>query len=179
MKTVGISATFIGSLVVLVGLWAFRCFEVFRSENRISVPQPQRSVARNPNDERLAPVTSAFPSTTTIDPPLTHPEPSPARKTADRAVDLPPDMAASMVIAKTMPSYPPLAKAAGVSGSVEMLLRVSKNGEVSDLRVISGPTALRQSALDAGRTWRYRPYILNGYPVEFQTTAKVTFSLER
>ncbi len=83
-----------------------------------------------------------------------------------------------MLIAKTMPTYPPLAKSAGVSGTVEIQARVSKMGTISNLRVISGPAMLQQPALDAVKTWRYRPYLLNGYPVEFQTTVRITFNLE-
>jgi TonB family protein len=179
MKTVGISAALISVLIVFVGLWAFGHFWVFR--NRVPAPQSssrsQSTDARNPNDVSVAPVTSAVPPTT-IDPPLTHVEPSPTQQVADGPVDLPPDVAATMVIAKTMPTYPPLAKAAGISGTVEIQARVSKMGTISNLRVISGPAMLQQPALDAVKTWRYRPYILNGNPVEFQTTAKVTFSLE-
>jgi protein TonB len=52
--------------------------------------------------------------------------------------------------------------------------RVSGAGTISNLRVIGGPALLQLPALDAVKTWRYRPYIFNGYPAEFQTTVKVT-----
>ena len=56
---------------------------------------------------------------------------------------------------------------------------ISKAGDIENLRVISGPMVLQQAALDAVRTWRYRPYLLDGQPVEVETTVSVIFSLER
>ena len=38
---------------------------------------------------------------------------------------------------------------------------------------------LQQAALDAVKTWRYRPYLLNGEPVEVETTVNVVFEMER
>jgi protein TonB len=54
---------------------------------------------------------------------------------------------------------------------------ISKTGTITNLRVISGPEMLRQAALDAVRTWRYRPYLLNNEPVEVDTTVNVIFTL--
>jgi protein TonB len=46
------------------------------------------------------------------------------------------------------------------------------------LRVVSGPALLRQAALDAVKQWRYRPYMLNGQPVEVETAVEVNFTLD-
>jgi protein TonB len=54
---------------------------------------------------------------------------------------------------------------------------ISKNGGVGNLRVVSGPAMLRQSALDAVKNWRFRPYLLDGEPVEVDTAVNVTFAL--
>ena len=54
---------------------------------------------------------------------------------------------------------------------------ISKTGTITNLRVISGPAMLQQAALDAVKTWRYRPYLLNNEPVEVETTINVIFSL--
>jgi protein TonB len=54
---------------------------------------------------------------------------------------------------------------------------ISRTGVIQNLRAVSGPTMLRQSALDAVRTWRYKPYLLDGDPVDVETTVSVTFSL--
>jgi protein TonB len=54
---------------------------------------------------------------------------------------------------------------------------ISKSGSIQNLRVISGPPMLQQSALDAVRSWRYKPYLLNGDPVEVETTVNVVFNL--
>jgi protein TonB len=50
---------------------------------------------------------------------------------------------------------------------------------VKAFRVISGPASLRQSALDAVQKWTYRPYLLNGMPVEVETTVNVVFAPNR
>jgi len=54
---------------------------------------------------------------------------------------------------------------------------ISKTGTIENLRVISGPAMLQQSAMDAVKSWRYRPYLLNNDPVEVETTVNVVFSL--
>ena len=78
---------------------------------------------------------------------------------------------------KTEPVYPPLAKAAKISGTVVLEATISKTGIISDLRVISGPALLQQASLDAVKTWRYRPYLLNGVPMETKTAINVVFAL--
>jgi protein TonB len=54
---------------------------------------------------------------------------------------------------------------------------ISRSGTIENLRVVSGPALLQQAALDAVRQWRYRPYLLNGQPVEVETTVNVVFKL--
>lgn len=82
-----------------------------------------------------------------------------------------------MLVRQTVPTYPPIARAAGAEGTVEMQATISKTGTIENLRVVSGPTLLQQAALDAVSTWVYRPYLLNGQPVEVDTTINVVFSL--
>jgi len=86
-------------------------------------------------------------------------------------------VAQGMLLQKTVPLYPPIAKAARVSGTVVLQATISKTGTIENLRVISGPAMLTQAAMDAVRSWRYRPYLLNGDPVEVETTVNVVFSL--
>ena len=82
-----------------------------------------------------------------------------------------------MLIQKTMPVYPPIAKAARVQGTVVLQATISKQGTIQDLKVISGPAMLQEAALDAVRQWRYKPYLLNNEPVEVETTVNVIFTL--
>jgi protein TonB len=82
-----------------------------------------------------------------------------------------------MLLQKTIPLYPPIAKAARVSGTVVLQATISKAGMIENLRVLSGPAMLQQAAMDAVRSWRYRPYLLNGEPVEVETTVNVVFTL--
>ena len=83
------------------------------------------------------------------------------------------------IIEKTMPAYPPIAKVTGVQGTVILQATISKSGTIENLRVVSGPAMLQQAAMDAVRTWRYRPYLLNGEPVEVETTVNVVFTMGR
>jgi TonB family protein len=86
-------------------------------------------------------------------------------------------VAVGMLVQKTAPVYPPIAKTAGVSGTVVLEAVISKAGTIEDLRIVSGPVMLRKAAEDAVRTWRYRPYKLNNEPTEVETTINVIFSL--
>ena len=87
-------------------------------------------------------------------------------------------VAASIAIRKDLPLYPAIAKAAGVEGTIVLAATISKSGTVENLRVVSGPAMLQQAALDAVKEWRYRPYMLNGDPVEVETTVNVVFHLQ-
>jgi periplasmic protein TonB len=75
--------------------------------------------------------------------------------------------------------YPEAAKSAGISGTVVLNAAISKTGNIESLRVVSGPSMLRQTALDAIKTRQYRPYLLNNQPVEVETTVNVIFTLSR
>jgi protein TonB len=83
-----------------------------------------------------------------------------------------------LLIRKTMPIYPPIAKATGTQGTVVLQATISKSGTIENLRVASGHALLQQAALDAVRNWHYRPYLLNGDPVEVETTVNVVFKLQ-
>jgi protein TonB len=54
---------------------------------------------------------------------------------------------------------------------------IGKDGTVQNLQVVSGHPMLARAALDAVRQWRYRPYILNGSPIEVDTQISVNFRL--
>jgi len=81
------------------------------------------------------------------------------------------------LIHKVVPLYPPLAKTARIQGTVVLHAIISKQGNVENLNVISGHPMLVQGALDAVKQWKYKPYILNGEPVEVETTVTVNFNL--
>jgi len=84
-------------------------------------------------------------------------------------------VAAGMLVRKTTPQYPGIAKLAHVSGTVVLQATVSKAGMIENLHVVTGPEMLRQAAMDAVKSWQYRPYLLNGKPVEVGTTVSVVF----
>jgi len=86
---------------------------------------------------------------------------------------------AGLLIQKTIPTYPPLGKAMHIEGTVALAATISKAGAIVNLRVVSGPAMLQQAALDAVKTWIYRPYLLNGDPVEVETTVNVVFTMTR
>ncbi|MFC5862767.1 energy transducer TonB [Acidicapsa dinghuensis] len=83
----------------------------------------------------------------------------------------------SSLVYKVTPQYPAIAKATHTAGTVSLAATISKMGTIENLRVVSGSPLLQQAALDAVRQWRYRPYLLNGQPVEVETTVQVVFKL--
>jgi TonB family protein len=84
-------------------------------------------------------------------------------------------MMAANLISAPMPDYPMLAKVAHIGGEVILQAVISKNGTVSATRVMSGHRLLRGAAQDAVRRWRYRPYVMDGHPVEVATVVTVRF----
>lgn len=99
-----------------------------------------------------------------------------SKKGAPHAI--PAGMMAENVISKVTPKYPPKAKTARIQGTVVLDAVITKTGHVDSLKVVSGPGELQQSSLDAVRQWRYKPFLLNGEPIEVETTINVKYSLE-
>ncbi len=92
---------------------------------------------------------------------------------------IPPETMAENIISKVNPKYPPEAKKAGIQGTVILDAVVGKTGDVEKLNVVSGPNELQQSSLDAVRQWKYKPFLLNGDPIDVETTISVIYSLEK
>ena len=82
-----------------------------------------------------------------------------------------------LLLRQIKPNYPQLARTARIQGAVLLQAEISKNGDIQNLRVISGHPMLIQSALEAVKQWKYKPYYLNGEPVEVETQIQVNFSL--
>ena len=82
-----------------------------------------------------------------------------------------------LLVQKIEPQYPPLARAARVQGEVVLSAVIDGNGQINNLQLVSGHPMLVQAAIAAVKQWRYKPYLLNGQPVEVETTITVIFSL--
>jgi protein TonB len=87
-------------------------------------------------------------------------------------------IAVGSLLKKEVPVYPQDAKDARVSGKVVLQATIGMDGGVHDLHVVSAPwPSLVASALWAVSHWEYKPYLLNGEPVEVETTVNVIYSL--
>ncbi|MHB8500466.1 MAG: TonB family protein [Candidatus Acidiferrales bacterium] len=86
---------------------------------------------------------------------------------------------AAKLIGRTVPVYPESAKSAGVSGTVVLHAVIGMDGKPLSLRVMNSKIApdLARSAVEAVSQWRYTPTLLNGKPIEVDTTVMVNFSL--
>jgi len=82
-----------------------------------------------------------------------------------------------LLLKKVQPAYPPTALRMRIEGPVKLLATVSKTGSVAEVKVVSGDQLLIQSAVDAVKQWKYKPYLLNGDPVEIQTEISINFKL--
>jgi protein TonB len=82
-----------------------------------------------------------------------------------------------LLVRRVNPNYPPLARQARIQGQVILQAEISKTGDIQNLRLISGHPMLAPAAIDAVKQWKYKPYLLNGEPVEVETTVQVNFTL--
>lgn len=87
------------------------------------------------------------------------------------------NITATMLVKKVQPVYPILARQNGIEGVVRLHAIISTDGSVAQLEVISGQPLLVQASLDAVRQWKYKPTLLQGTPVEVDTTIDVIFRL--
>ncbi len=81
------------------------------------------------------------------------------------------------VIVQVRPDYPPLARQARIQGQVQIDAILDDQGNVVDMRVVSGPPLLYQAALDALKKWKYEPTYLNDQPIAVEMIVTITFQL--
>ncbi len=106
-----------------------------------------------------------------------HSQPPVVHQAVTGPVRLPSILVSGLLVYKTVPVYPALAKVTRKEGVVVLQATISKMGTIENLRVVSGDPMLCGAALDAVSHWRYRPYLLNGQSVEVETTVNVIFKL--
>jgi periplasmic protein TonB len=99
--------------------------------------------------------------------------------TSDKPVPIGGDVLAARIVRKVVPVYPPVARQARISGTVQLIGMIAKDGTIRNLQVVSGNPLLVKAALDAVRQWVYRPTLLNGEPVEVIAPIDVIFTLSR
>ncbi len=82
-----------------------------------------------------------------------------------------------LIVKKVPPEYPRKAKQNGIQGLVVLSAKISKEGKVVDLTLVSGDPLLAKAAIKAVKQWKYHPYLLPGNPVEVETQIQVNFVL--
>jgi len=97
--------------------------------------------------------------------------------TVPKRVRISQGVAAALVADKVQPEYPPDAREQHIQGNVLLQVIIGKEGSVENIELISGHPLLAPAAIDAVKQWKYRPYLLNGEPVEVQTQVLVNFTL--
>jgi len=110
----------------------------------------------------------------------THSVPVPAKTSpTPKRMRIASRIAEANLIHNVAPTYPSEAGRARIEGTVVLLAVIAKDGTVQDVRVESGLPVLAQAAIDAVKQWRYRPYVLNGEPIEVDSQITINFTLSR
>ena len=131
------------------------------ADDSAAAPAPSAIVTTSPNPAKLSGLISS----------ASYSVPSPSFGT----MKVSQGVSQGLLIKRVQPIYPPNALAAHTEGSVEIEATVNKEGIVVHPKVLKGNPLLARAALDAVRQWRYKPYYLNGQPVEIQTQITVKF----
>jgi len=140
-------------------------------EGRIILMEPVPSIAGAP----AVPNATILPERANILPPP-QPAAAPPKPPASR-IQVGGKLQSAMLLRKVEPTYPQLARQMRVQGVVRFQAVISKEGEVKDLKFVSGPRVLEQAAADAIKRWVYRPTLLDGRPVEVSTQIDLNFTL--
>jgi TonB family protein len=149
--------------------------------------EPQVSIWPPSNQEALRAAAATAATTAAATPPLAAPAGSAlagatnttpaARQTSQPASDtvyVPSSKMMGYALTAPRPLYPrDVAK--GMDGTVVLQVTISKQGNVTNTRTISGPVELHQAALQAVWAWHFRPYLLDGNPTEVTTTVELPF----
>lgn len=103
--------------------------------------------------------------------------PPPPKPVAPARIRVGGNVQSAMLVRQVQPIYPQIARTAHISGTVVLHAIIAKDGTIQELQYVSGPPLLMRAAMDAVREWRYKPTLLNGEPVEVDTTISVVFTL--
>ena len=82
-----------------------------------------------------------------------------------------------LLVKKVQPIYPATASHLRIEGVVDLMATISKTGDISAVKILKGDPTLARAAVDAVKQWKYKPYLLNGEPVEIQTQITMNFKL--
>jgi TonB family protein len=114
-----------------------------------------------------------------VAPPPPPPPPPPPFPSSDAPrTQASPESQNAKLVQKATPVYPPLARAARVTGAVVLAVLVGTDGHVAGARVVSGHALLTDAALHAVEQWVYSPTIVNGQPTEVETMVTVNFQFQ-
>ncbi len=123
---------------------------------------PALSVAQGSENETIAGL---------VDVPTTVP------KAAPQTVKVSQGVSQGLLVNKVAPVYPQQALQMKIQGSVEIAATISKGGNITHAKLLSGDAILGRAALEAVKQWKYKPYYLDSQPVEIQTQITVVFKL--
>ena len=113
---------------------------------------------------------------TTQNPTAANPEPN-ASAPKPKRIRVGGAVASANLIHQVAPVYPKDAKKQRITGTVLLHATIGHDGTVENLEYVSGPPELTLSALEAVKQWRYKPTLLNGDPVQVDTTISVVYTL--
>ena len=103
---------------------------------------------------------------------------APAQEESTPPADVPGETVQNQcLIKRVFPVYPPLARQARIQGTVMLRIIVSKSGDVTELRLLSGHPLLAPAAIEAVRQWKYKPYEVNREVCAVETNVQVNFTL--
>jgi len=101
----------------------------------------------------------------------------PAQQTEPKSVRVSKDVMQGLIRKKVNPVYPDAARKEHIEGTVVLNATINKHGDIENLQIVSGHPMLAPAAIEAVKQWKYKPYLLNGEPVEVITQVQVNFTL--
>jgi len=124
---------------------------------------PDMDVAGNNSSSAISGIVSSVP--------VTVPKPSAQMMKVSQGISQ------GLLVKKVDPVYPRQAMQSRIQGSVQLEAIIAKDGSISSVKVLSGDAVLAAAAVDAVRRWKYKPYFLDGQPIEIQTQITMNFTL--
>jgi TonB family protein len=166
--------------VIFVGLTVWSVF-VGHNLHRATAEQIEPSAPSHPPDSSAGaelPLALSRSSSARV-PALGEAAPGPQNTPPPARIKVPANVQQTKAIHMVPPVYPPDAKAKGAEGTVILDAIIAANGTVKNLTVLSGDPAFASAAITAVQQWVYKTTLLNGRPVEVDTTITLTFTLHK
>jgi len=145
------------------------------SDEKLEEKEPTKDLLQ---DEKMEEAPKQAPAVASAPPPPPPPPVVRERPAVKKPIRLTEDMPKPVQLVTKTPDYPSDAKSAGIEGVVIVRYVIGEDGSVRDVKALKGPPELQAACVEAVKTWRFQPIIVDGSPQAVVRMARFPFRIK-